>query len=936
MKKIVGWLCFITLVCGLVYGADVSKIATESRFDVNDPTKNPVGIMSIPKNEIRRIPDLIDNPDSQIGMWVPMIEPEPVIRGFDNRIQDNVRIYRNTGTTKDKYPYLVKVVSGPDAGKWYVYRNVKYHWVFEDASDDDQNKHSGGKNGTSGGSVWTPFYKASKASKALEYMRNIVNGTGEFVWDPKVYPNKHKKPFDSGISGTEDVKNSTVLQEVGMTLTYERAAVNPTNVSGNGYFGNADDEVIDVNSIDTAQLNYEPTSWEDKKIIKIPDNDLNIKSPFGGFTAINRVYVEDYSPPDVKGTEVKIYRGNVGGYITHVYNKATNTWERAKGILFEYEDDNPNANATSDRLRASLNYECGNMDLYKLPNPAYDPQDESSEPYIYFVYLPYKYIMTWDENEKVWKRVKKSDNPPVYDDTVAYGPYIGPAKKAEEFYYYKNVDPIWKKKSEKEVEEYIIQRYKNAYDAKSLPQWVRGLAYFILDERNSGLLKIKLLNAHVTGKKNKDGSQVSVFPELDEMINEYQNMGEVGKQAAADMIAFKQHLAQTPILKYNRFSYIEFKDGGRYCVGPIDFEKGDPEVFREVQPGDPDYDPKVKKGRWMIFGPRVILPKFFAINSVEWDHNPAKKLEAAQMSTDAQNYGLNSDGSWHQTSTAEDAGVPYELRLANENSTFINKYGHEWMQKVPDLMFKVDMADCCGNTTNQIGFIKVVDSDEGSKPKPEVEISDANGNTHIVSVPTQEEMEYGDKLVVKDIKTGEVKEYGQTAANGIYNGDNDLTNKEISIKKSDGRVQDPIGSSLTIGDKMIYEDTRLTIKLNAWDNIDSFYKYKGISSYTFRIQQLDDNGNPTGKYELLDDESGNKVEYIHKSIFSMQTNDRNSFNPELRLHHIFRNPGLYQAEYIVEDYPYNNPPNQQKLYFKIKVLNLKTDSRTIEDTQQRR
>ena len=70
------------------------------------------------------------------------------------------------------------------------------------------------------------------------------------------------------------------------------------------------------------------------------------------------------------------------------------------------------------------------------------------------------------------------------------------------YYYYKNVDPNWKGRSEKEVEELIKTRYASAYSTKNLTPWIRGLAYFILDERNSGLLKTKLLNGWINKAKN--------------------------------------------------------------------------------------------------------------------------------------------------------------------------------------------------------------------------------------------------------------------------------------------------------------------------------------------------------------------------------------------------------------------------------------------------
>ena len=933
------------LVVPAIYAADVSGIATESRYDLNDTSKVPTGIMSVPKNEIRRLPDMIDKPEAQIGMWVPMVEPAPVVRGFANRIGNNVRIYRNTGSTKDKYKYLVHVVSGADNNKWFIYRNVKYNWTFEDAGGEDREK-SGGENGASGDSVWTPFYKASLAQTAGTYMRNLVNGTGAAKWDPKVFPNNHAKPFDSGISGDADTRGSTVLQEVGMLLTYERASVSPTSVSGGGYYGNADDSAIDPDSISVAQLNSDSgLTWEPSPTpAKIDGVNLEGGRGVGVFTAVNRVYVEDYKSPTVKATEVKIYRGNAGGFVEEVFEKASNSWKKVKGIVFEYEDDNDKADAASDRLKASMNYECGNMDLYKLENPYYNADDPTSDVYINFVYLSPTFKMKWNVSDSKWERIKISENPTKFDETIAYGPYVGPSKKSEEYDYYMHIDPKWSVKTPEEVEEFISSRYANAYDANWLAPWARGLCYFILDERNSGLLKTKLLNGYINkGKNTKNESLESKIPELDSMIKEYAELGDKGKKASRCLAAFKSHLAGGGLSDYNRFSYIEFKDGGRYCVGPIEFEKVGGTFSEAVveQNGQ-----KIKKGSWTALGPRVLMPKHFAVSSIEWDSTSGGRKSGEQMATDSQNFILGQDGKWHRTGTAADAGVPLELQVAGTNSNFIKKYGDDWMQKIPDLMFKVDMADCCGNTTNQVGFLKTEDGGDGTKPNAEVEISDSNGNDHIVGVPPQESTTAGDRLVVKDPKGDQSGEY----AAGEYNGDNDLTEKEFTIDKSgrdqidkefstdasDKAVGPPIGSDLSTGVKTIPEDTRLKIDARAWDNIDNFYKHRGISSYMMQIQELTKDGAPTGKYELLENESGAKAEKIANSVYDPPANGRLSqFNPDLKFYHIFRNPGLYRVEYTVEDVPFEGPPNKQNLFFRVRVDDTKNENRTIEDHQNR-
>ncbi|MFZ2960878.1 MAG: hypothetical protein WA705_28705 [Candidatus Ozemobacteraceae bacterium] len=868
------------LVSGPAFAADVSNVATATRYDLNATTTVDANgatvslsnsIKSIPANEIRRVPDMIDKPESQIGMWVPNVEPEPVVRSANNSIGKNCRVFKNTGSDKDKYPYLIKVVeqraghTDDPVGKWFVYKNVKYDWQFEDAGDGEEGKPSGGKNGSSGPEVWTPFYKASGEANAITNMRNIVDGTGDRTWDPKVYANNHAKPYDSGISGTADTKGSTVLQEVGMLMTYDRAEAQVTGETGTGYYGDADPVNLDPNNFPEAKL-VSVGSYESKKI----ENPVPDGWTMGKMTAYNRVYVEDYKSPTVKGTEVKIYGGNCGGGVTKVY--VNGQWVNARGIEFETEDDNPNAAANSDRLQASMNYECGNMDIYRLDNPHYTADNPNSEPFVYFTYLP-------SANDQSGK---------------TFGPYVGHAKKAEEFYYYKNIDKLWSKKPEAVVTEYIKNRYANAYSGKSLAPEYRGLVYYIIDERNSSLLKIKTLNGNLSG----------AAAEITEMANDYKTLGAKGAQAAADLEAFKNYIGTVANSGSYRFSYIEFKDGGRYCVGPINFEKS-AETYNEVQPGQPGYDPKVKKAAWFINGARVLLPKHYAVNSQEWDQGD----------------------------------TPAGLNLAGQNSQFIKAKGEHWMQEVPDLMFKVDMSDCCGNTTNQVGFLKVFDNGTGTKPIPEVTISDARNQTqHDVFVPNDESLESGQALNVKD-NNGQAASYDQ---GGKYDGDYDLTNKEISVSQNGSSIaQSPIAQSLVLADKdkAIYEDVRMNIAANAYDNIDRFMKHRGISKVSFKIEEVDANGAPTGKFESLENDKNDATatwDEASHAIVKDAKGDYANFDPALKFYHIFRNPGLYKVSYAASDVPQPGQAAQtQIMAFKVKVLNQSSDVRTI-DTDQKR
>ncbi|HNW35971.1 MAG TPA: hypothetical protein PKM25_13620, partial [Candidatus Ozemobacteraceae bacterium] len=373
----------------------------------------------------------------------------------------------------------------------------------------------------------------------------------------------------------------------------------------------------------------------------------------------------------------------------------------------------------------------------------------------------------------------------------------------------------------------------------------------------------------------------------------------------------------------NRFSYIEFKDGGRYCVGPIEFEKIDgihSETTAQVE------GQTVKKGTWFVPGPRVLLPKHYATTSIEWDAGGPAKMIGGQMAKDAQNFVLGPDGRWKRAGSAEDAGVPDELQVAGTNSNFIKKYGDTWMQKVPDLMFKVDMADCCGNTTNQVGFLKVNDAGEGAKPVTEVEISDSrSGNDMKVGVPASDEIANDREIAIQDSGS-------KTQVPGGEYAENDMASKKWSVvDKSGNPVEDPLNKQLTLDDKVIFEDTRLNVTAQAYDNIDRAYPGRGIAYQRLQIRELDKNGNPTDKLEPLEDSTGNKSDKIERVVPRERFERSDKTEPVLKFYHIFRNPGTYRVEYLAEDFE----ANKQAMTFNVTVKDMSFQDRTIRDESQR-
>jgi hypothetical protein len=182
--------------------------------------------------DIRRVSGHHDKPEAQIAVWMPLVEPEPIVKTNGNEITDATLIYRNTGPTKDKFPYIIKDKA---TNKFYVYKNVKYHWAFEKPEEDKKVLGEGNKGGVSGGEVYSPFMNLKDANG--QYFEDLVNGevSESDIWDKKMFVNRHTAAFDSGIAGAKMVSGSTLLQQVGMIMTYERAEVSGISPSGAGY-----------------------------------------------------------------------------------------------------------------------------------------------------------------------------------------------------------------------------------------------------------------------------------------------------------------------------------------------------------------------------------------------------------------------------------------------------------------------------------------------------------------------------------------------------------------------------------------------------------------------------------------------------------------------------------------------------------------------------
>ncbi|MGM0599045.1 MAG: hypothetical protein ACQETH_04425 [Candidatus Rifleibacteriota bacterium] len=828
--------------------------------------------------DIRRVQEHHDKPEAQIAVWMPMVEPEPIVKNNANEITDSALIYRNEGSTRDKFPYVVK---DKDSDKFYVYRNVKYHWAFENPEEDKKVLAEGNKGGASGGEVYSPFMNLREANAT--YFEDLVKGnaTEEDIWDKKMFVNRHTAPFDSGIAGAKMVSGSTMLQQVGMIMTYERAQVSGLTTSGPGYPETAQDTADPAGELPgTVSLNSEPADSEfenfgpEDTIQPIPDalkHTWNLSITIDGktyneFTDYNVVYVEDYSYPEVSqdflDPKGQVYNGVVGKYVGY---------QTGENMSVSYENENADLLPTSPAISSAFDYFFSADELYHMPNPFYDGSP-SKQPVLFFYAL-------------------KSNG--------AYGPYVGVCSPDFERDYYVDHHPFWKNQSSEELEEFLANRYANAWDANFFKPWEKGVVYYVLYQNGDGETRVNDLNE---AWKNSDLGELDVLADLENELDGITTPEAAEAREAID--ALKDFLISSDegTREATRFAHIGFSaHNGRCGIAKITLEniesQHEEEVVKQFDP-EAGKEVEVKKGSWTVAGKRFILPRHFATNSIEWNDQCA------------------------------------DAPASQKTQEMVNYY-NDLKNMPPDCLMTQEVSNCCGNAAPAGSLVKVEDTAEFSKPLVDCEVEDmTNGYTHEIGVPPIESLDAGSQLVAKDKATGAVTNYGEEGVNEDF----DMAGKDWFVVKADGSEEqlseiptDPEGADKH---KIPVEDQRMKFVIKPYDNIDSLTPFRGVVRTEVEIEALDKNKSPTGNLERIEYEESGQILASNKIVkdgTGMNKYELNKFDPGVEFYHIFRAPGWYQFRVKAHDRAKDGAAGQaREMKFNINVLPAGFKTRSID------
>ncbi len=829
---------------------------------------------------VERVSGHTDKAEAQIAVWMPLYEPAPIEKNGANMITDAAQIYRNTGAGKDKFPFVVKDKA---TGKFYVYRNVKYHWFFEQPEENKKVLAEGNKNGVSGGEVWSPFMNLKDAD--FNFFEDVANGSKSEsdVWDKKLFVNRHTTAFDSGIRGREDVAGSKFLQQVGMIMTYERAEVPAPTVSGNAYPETALQTADPAGEIPgTASLAAAPadTSFEkfgpEKTAKPVPENlkpSWNLKAEIDGktyseFTDYNMVYVEDYSYPEISqdflNPQGTVYEAVVGKYLGYNGGK--------DGMSVSYTNENPDLSPTSPAITNAFEYQFSSDELYQLQNPFFDGAADNKQ-VLFFYFL------------------KSNDT---------YGPYIGKSVSSREQTYFEDHHPYWKSQPKEKLDKFLADRRTNSWEGKFLKPWEKAAVYYCLYLDGDPVTRTNELNE---AWKKKDAGQLSVFNDIMADLNGKTTPAAV--EARTCMQELQQFITSSSegTREATRFAPIGFEPHlGRCIVGPITLENI-PEQHTEktVSQVDPETGKNidVKSGSWTVAGKRIIMPRHFAMNSIEWND--------------------------HSIPPAPSAKDPKAMKA----------YYSEILKSPPDCLMTQEVSNCCGNSAPAGSLVKVDDVAEFSKPLIKAEVEDMNnGVTHKIGVPPVESLEAGSQLVCKDLKTGEVKNHGEEGCKEDF----DMASKEWTIVKADGTEEklsriptDPEGPEKN---GIPVEDQRMRFSLAPYDNIDSLTPFRGVLKTEVEIEALDANQQPTGKFEEIEHEADGKIvtaTRIVKDGSSLNKFDLNDFDPKVSFYHIFRAAGWYQFRVKAYDRAKDGNVGQaREMKFNINVLPASFRTRSID------
>lgn len=838
--------------------------------------------------------DAIEEPRRRlsVGLWMPMVEPPPVVRDFNNKLDGTkAKIFLNSNeATKAKFPYVVKGVAD---GQFYVFRNVEYSWKFERVSDDENvaGKTDGNAPGSSKLAVWTPWFseiETLKQAKRFIPLFGRDENAGSLP-EPKVYANHHTKTYDSGIQGNTTVAESAILQMVLLTLKYEVATVTVSAPTGEGYpetSGTADpfnSGGVAVTVQGTVDLAAEPSNFQAKTLTKQIPEAYKVKTKentdmwtLGEGTDYKLVYVEDYRgpagvPADYTAGKQSAYNVVVGGNLSQDVNIVT-------------EDDNAKANKASDEMKAKLKYYLGNGDVYKIENPFYNNStkvnETNADPYLNFFYM---------------------------SGNKSFGPITCGVQKDRWLEWYqgaptdeqKQKSPYWQTQPESAGAEYVKTKLANSYAANRIPPWHMGVVFLTLGTDGTGQNGMEItegLNgAWMAGS-------VATFTFFNSLVEMYKGMGTTNaaaQKALVSLLALQkvienpQSLVEEEALdpafqgvdqrKWYRFSIAGYDSNlGSFCVGPQPLEKNNPKVYQEAiikKPAkdDPTRFAEVLIATWTIHKERIIMPSCYCSTSVD---------------------------------TAK-------------SDLFTSKQ-----------VLEVQSADCCGVMTvskpeNTREGVNIEDKDSDTtlrtSPVPEMTLSNGDQEQQVI-VPAFNELNYGEKLAVSNKDGSEKKVYGP----GEYKEDFDMITKTFSkVDKNDNET--PI--SFFEGnpkDMIVREDERIQIKTGGYDNIDGLTSFRGIGKTELKIEGAE------GVMETLEyvDENGKPQTNttITKEPASKEKSDLFKFNPSIELFHVFRNPGTYKVTYTLTEAVGNQ---SSKLVYNIKVVDVKQQNRSLEDRLNR-
>ncbi|MEW6709054.1 MAG: hypothetical protein AB1403_04460, partial [Candidatus Riflebacteria bacterium] len=829
--------------------------------------------------DIRRVSGHHDKPEAQIAVWMPLVEPEPIVKTQGNEITDATLIYRNTGPTKDKFPYIIK---DKGTGKFYVYRNVKYHWAFEKPDEKKKVLAEGNKGGTSGGEVYSPFLNLKDANG--QYFEDVANGAASEsdIWDKKMFVNRHTAPFDSGIAGAKMVSGTTLLQQVGMIMTYERAEVAGLSPSGAGYPAKEKDtadpagEIPGTVSMAAAPADADFVKFGPEKTTKpVPEAlkgtwnlSINVDGKeYKEFTDYNMVYVEDYSYPEIsqdfldpKGT---VYQGVVGKYVGY---------SDGKDMKVSYENENADLLPTSPAIESNFDYFFSPDELYHMANPFYDGSP-SQQPVLFFYFL-------------------KSNG--------AYGPYVGVCNPSFEKDYYVDHHPYWKAQPKEKLDKFMADRYANCWETKFLQPWEKGMVYYVLYQNGDGETRVNELNE---AWKKSDISQLSVLNDLvDELSGKTTEEAAEAKQSIEALKTFISSSSEGT-RQATRFAHIGFSaHSGRCGISKISLENIPSQHAEEkVMKTDPATGQQIEvaKGSWTVAGKRFILPRHFATNSIEWND--------------------------HCT----------DCPSGKKTKEMVNYY-NDLKSMPPDCLMTQEVSNCCGNAAPAGSLVKVEDVAEFSKPLIGCEIEDqVNGTTHKIGVPPIESLDAGSQLAAKDVKTGAIKNYGEEGVNEDF----DMASKDWFIIKADGTKEDlpkiPTDPEGPEKNKIPVEDQRMKFVIKPYDNIDSLTPFRGIVKTEVEIEALDANQNPTGNLEQIEYEQDGQIianAKVVKDGTGKNKYELNEFDPTVQFYHIFRAAGWYQFKVKAYDRAKDGSAGQpREMKFNINVLPAGFNTRSLDE-----